>query len=756
MTTSTTYFKNNFNVVTPGQDVFNGDIPDDVLSYNNYYIEISSTTNCNITVYQSNDTITPSVSTTYLYVVGNTTSISNKIIGKYIKFSVIPISNGILNFSVAYKASGSGSTGVGPTGATGATGTVLFGKVARVDSVNGNDTTGAIGSNPFATVQGAIASITGAGDTGNTIWVLPGTYTLPMTGIIIPSYTALRGLNTQTCILNLGATGNTTMITMGENCRVEDLTMNLTSTDHYDLIGMGFTGTSSVTSKLRTSVLSVNNSSASATGTSNIYGVLSSGTGTLGSASFSFNSLKGSTINVYSNGGGKKRGLYVTTSNIVTTRDLNIYVAPPTDVSSLGSYVGCEVNDTGNTGASGGSVQFRSTTLGTKAPSYVSTGTIQSYTSSDILQTTPSSIENPTYLASAGIQIGPGTDLVTKTAGSKGLSTYIYPTTIYYGLKGNVSSSGTSGWLWPGTQAVSAGVFPDPSGTPASIILNVTGCTSGTNQITVNDTTGLGLSIGMPIVFSSNYGYIQQGAVIGTPAVNPYYIKSIPDATHITIGTYNPILTEFNPGTYSNSTTTAMVYTKTVNVTNITNGNNHIVISGTTGLLIGMPIIFQLSINSVPPITAGTIYYIKTVDNNGSQNYITISQTYNGNEIDFTGSASGFPYTANVVTISSAPAYYRIQQPSILSGMAGFLSVGSGNTGATGLTVSVYRTPVGSDYQFGVIPVAGYSLNFTGTTQSASYYNSSQNFAAGDRIHAYLAYTGVSTAHDFTLQLDMF
>ena len=63
---------------------------------------------------------------------------------------------------------------------------------------------------------------------------------------------------------------------------------------------------------------------------------------------------------------------------------------------------------------------------------------------------------------------------------------------------------------------------------------------------------------------------------------------------------------------------------------------------------------------------------------------------------------------------------------------------------------------MGSDLQFAVVPVANYKLNFTGTTQSLTYYNSSQNFAQGDRIHAYLAYPGVSTAHDFTLQLDMF
>lgn len=61
------------------------------------------------------------------------------------------------------------------------------------------------------------------------------------------------------------------------------------------------------------------------------------------------------------------------------------------------------------------------------------------YTASDILQTTPYTISDPTYLASTGIQIGPGTDLVTKSAGEKGFSTYIYPTVIYYGLKGDTN-----------------------------------------------------------------------------------------------------------------------------------------------------------------------------------------------------------------------------------------------------------------------------------------------------------------------------
>jgi hypothetical protein len=66
-------------------------------------------------------------------------------------------------------------------------------------------------------------------------------------------------------------------------------------------------------------------------------------------------------------------------------------------------------------------------------------------------------------LASPGIQIGPGTDLVTKTAGNKPFSTFIYPTTLYYGLKGDLKVGGSDlAYMWPGTQATTNNVFPDP------------------------------------------------------------------------------------------------------------------------------------------------------------------------------------------------------------------------------------------------------------------------------------------------------
>lgn len=347
-----------------------------------------------------------------------------------------------------------GPTGpTGSTGARGATGTTLFGNVLRVDAVNGNNATASVGGSPYLTVDAAIAAAT----SGTTIWILPGTYTLSA-GITIPNGVSIRGLSLQTVIIQMtGVSTNTTLVTMGENTRLEDCTLKLTSSGHYTLKGLVFPGTTAVTAKLRTCVVTVDNSAASSGGTSNVYGVEASGTGTLAGSTFSFNCLKGSTINVLSNGGGNKRGILVSGTNIVTTRDLNVYVAQPTSTASTGSYVGVETNDSGNTG----SIQMRSTTVGVVKPTAG-----QSYTASDILQTTPSIISDPSYLASAGIQIGPGTDLVTKSAGGKGFSSYVYPTSIYYGLKGDLTAGGSSNaYMWPGTQAATNNIFPDP-GTP--------------------------------------------------------------------------------------------------------------------------------------------------------------------------------------------------------------------------------------------------------------------------------------------------
>jgi hypothetical protein len=238
-----------------------------------------------------------------------------------------------------------------------------MGNIALVDAVNGNNATASINGLPFLTVEAALTAITAAGSPA-TMWILPGTYTLASatTGLTLPTGCAMRGHNTQTTRIVMNASnpgGTVTLLTMGENSRVEDLNLQLNSSNATtNLVGIALPGTTSVTSKLRTAVLTVDNSGLAAGTTTDVTGILANGGGTLGNGSFSFNFTRGVTVNVFSNGGGNKRAISVTTATDITFRDTNIYVREPTDVTSTGSYVGCE---SANAACS---VQFRTCSIG--------------------------------------------------------------------------------------------------------------------------------------------------------------------------------------------------------------------------------------------------------------------------------------------------------------------------------------------------------------------------------------------------------
>jgi hypothetical protein len=277
---------------------------------------------------------------------------------------------------------------------------------------------------------------------------MPGTYNLS-NSITIPDGCALRGTSVQTTTIQLVLSNSSypsmTLVTMGENTRIEDLTLTLKSTSGAVtyLRGINMPGTTSVTSKIRTCVINVNNSNIMAAGNqSQVIGVESSGTGTLGPASFSFNSLKGSTINIYSNGWGIKRGIYVSGGNTITTRDMNIYVATPPDPSGSyangGTYIGIE---TSNASAN---IQCRTTTI------FGATN--------DIKQTLGS------------IELGPGVDIINKTAGGCNFTSYVYPTILYYGVKGLLANSGlTTSYLWPGTASSDSGNGGNPQYPDANV-----------------------------------------------------------------------------------------------------------------------------------------------------------------------------------------------------------------------------------------------------------------------------------------------
>jgi hypothetical protein len=313
-----------------------------------------------------------------------------------------------------------------------------MGNTIVVDQINGDDTTGAINGLPFQTVNAAVTYmgtlVLPAG--GVTVWILPGTYTLTA-GLTIPDTCSLRGLSTQTTRIQWAASvpgGTATLLTMGENTRVEDVTLTLTSTNATtNLVGVRTPNTTSNTSKLRTCVVTVNNAGLAVGTSTNVYGILDDGTGTLGPSTFSFNFTRAVTVNVLSNGGGVKRGVLVSGANDITFRDTNIYVAAPTDAGSTGSYHGVETTNNDS------DAEFRTCSI--SGPS-----TAGGYTGSDILQTAPT----VGVITNKGIQLGPGVDLVNKTAGGKPFTTYVTPTTIIYGLQGNVNDAVR--YYWPGVQ----------------------------------------------------------------------------------------------------------------------------------------------------------------------------------------------------------------------------------------------------------------------------------------------------------------
>ena len=119
----------------------------------------------------------------------------------------------------------------GPPGTPSPTGNTL-----TVDAVYGNDSKGVAApyAEPFLTIQAAL----NAAASGNNVIVRAGTYNEALT---IPTNVSLTGEGPQAVVIQrLNVTANTTLITMGVNCRCEIFTANLSSSGNNDLIGVDF------------------------------------------------------------------------------------------------------------------------------------------------------------------------------------------------------------------------------------------------------------------------------------------------------------------------------------------------------------------------------------------------------------------------------------------------------------------------------------------------------------------------------------
>jgi hypothetical protein len=344
-----------------------------------------------------------------------------------------------------------GSTGAtGPAGATGVAGGAMNGNVLTVDAVYGNDSTASPGGLHYATVEAALL----AAGPQQVVYILPGTYNLTA-AITIPNGVIVSGISSNACFINLNVSANTDMITLNKSNYLENVTLVLSSSGHYNLTVINFIGSIDDGIKMANCDIVAYNALAGSAGTSNVYGIHFSGTGGTLPGQYGNVTVTDCSIVVISDGSGNKRGILVSGTNIISLRSSSVYVAQSiTDASFTGSYVGVETADPSNLG----SIELRTCAIGSIKP----TGS-RSYTASDILQTNPSVITNPTYLVSPGIQVGPGVDLITKSAGSKPFSSYVYPTIVFYGLRGNLrdgTGQNTTGYMWPGTQAVS-NLFPD-------------------------------------------------------------------------------------------------------------------------------------------------------------------------------------------------------------------------------------------------------------------------------------------------------
>lgn len=213
-----------------------------------------------------------------------------------------------------------------------------------VDPEHGDDPTALRGDDtfPFKTIGSAISVAL----SGDVVFLRPGSHAT--SGLTIPSGVAIRGASLAvTKIESLGVATDTTLVTMGKNTRLEDVTLTLTSSGHHTLTGVLFPETTSATAKVRTSVVIVDNSGAGA-GTSQVVACLSTSTGDPGRET---SAIRATTLRVTSSGDGKKRGLLHTGNGTFIVRDVNCRSIGGTD------SIGTEVDGAGTLGLDSGSFQ---------------------------------------------------------------------------------------------------------------------------------------------------------------------------------------------------------------------------------------------------------------------------------------------------------------------------------------------------------------------------------------------------------------
>lgn len=276
----------------------------------------------------------------------------------------------------------------------------------------------------FKTIAAALALAVA----GENVVVNAGVYEETLT---IPDGVSLTCAGAQCVVIQkLNVLADTTLITVGNNCRLENFTAKLTTAASVNLIGINYlTSGSSITTKLRNSIWTVQNTFVG--GTANVFGVYSGGTSDTGFTAV--NAIQRSTINVLSSTNGIVRGIYVNGPNRFAVRDIVVWCrGAGSPVVNGTNIVGVETNDAAayceiKTSTVGGYLYDINRKLGT-------------------------------------IKLG-FTDMINNKDGSKSFSVVTESSQVVFGILGNLNV-GKTYYLVPGTMP--EGSFPN-MGTPLPI-----------------------------------------------------------------------------------------------------------------------------------------------------------------------------------------------------------------------------------------------------------------------------------------------
>jgi methyl-accepting chemotaxis protein len=193
------------------------------------------------------------------------------------------------------------------------------GNTLIVDAVYGNDTIAA--TNKYARSFKTITSALSNAIAGELVVINAGTYNETLT---IPDNVSIAGTGAQSVIIQkLSVTNDTTLITAGINCRIENFTARLTSSNNVSLIGIRFPTNTSITAKMRNSIWTVQ-STYSGDSSKNIIGALSDGSSNLDFTAV--NAIQRSSLNVIADSSGSNvRGILVSGANRFACRDIVVY-----------------------------------------------------------------------------------------------------------------------------------------------------------------------------------------------------------------------------------------------------------------------------------------------------------------------------------------------------------------------------------------------------------------------------------------------